>query len=206
MTARNGAASPGTDEQLQVPARRLDRREFAREFPSGEATATECAQNLMLAAGRFTDADTRALRRHGLSIAARLMLATLEGAGEALPANALAEKLLVTGASITSLVDTLERKGLVRRVRPDTDRRVVLVELTPDAKPVLDAFLPEITALHAAEFEVFTPDEREQLITLLARLAAHITTLDVDTIARAAQPRRSPRRRKSREPMDHDKS
>jgi len=206
LTARKADASPGVVDPPQVPARRLDRREFAREFPSGEASATECAQNLMLAAGRFTDADVRALRRHGLSIAARLLLATLEGAGQALPANVLAERLLVTGASITSLVDTLQRKGLVRRVRPDGDRRVVLVELTDDAKPVLDAFLPEITALHAAEFEIFTPDEREQLITLLARLATHITTLDVDTIAGAAQPRRSSRRRKSREPLDHDEN
>jgi hypothetical protein len=87
-------------------ARRVDRRAFAREFPSGDPSATECAQNLILASSRLTDADTRALRRHGLSVAARIMLATIEDAGEPLPANVLAERLLVSGASITSLVDT----------------------------------------------------------------------------------------------------
>ena len=173
---------------------RVDRREFAREFPSGDPSATECAQNLMLASSRFTEADTRGLRRHGLSIAARITLATLEGAGEPLPASVLAERLLVTGASITSLVDTLERRGLVRRLRPDSDRRVVLIELTDAAKPVLDAYLAEVTALHAAEFAVFSSKERKQLTTLLARLAAHITTLDVESITAAAQPRRAPDR------------
>lgn len=155
----------------------------------------------MLASSRFTDADTRAMRRHGLSLAARILLATVEGAGEPLPANVLAERLLISGASITSLVDTLERRGLVRRVRPDHDRRIVLIELTDAAKPVLDAYLAEVTALHAAEFSIFTADERAQLTDLLARLSAHLTTLDLDSITAAAKPRRAlrkptPRRRK----------
>ena len=192
---RAGAKPPG-DRPADVATLRVDRAAFAREFPSGEATATECAQNLIRAAGRFTDADTRALRHHGLSIAGRLLLATIEGAGEALPASVLADRLLVSGASITSLVDTLERKGLVRRVRPENDRRVVLVELTSAARPVIDEFLAEVTALHAAEFSIFTPEEREKLISLLSRLADHITTLDVDSIAGAARPRRKPRRGK----------
>jgi DNA-binding MarR family transcriptional regulator len=181
---------PGRDGD----ARRVEHLAFAREFPSGDATATECAQSLILASSRFTEADTRALRRHGLSIAARILLATIEGAGESLPANVLAGRLLVTGASITSLVDTLERRGLVRRVRPESDRRVVLIELTDAAQPVIDAYLAEVTALHAAEFAIFTADEREQLTTLLARLAAHITTLEVETITAAAKPRRRRRR------------
>ena len=187
---------PPADGERDAAARRVDRRAFVREFPSGDPSATECAQNLILASSRFTDADTRALRRHGLSIAARVMLATIEGAGEPLPANVLAERLLVTGASITSLVDTLERRGLVRRVRPDSDRRIVLIELTDAARPVIDAYLAEVTALHAAEFAIFTADEREQLTTLLARLSAHLTTLDLDSITTAAKPRRTLRKAK----------
>ena len=153
----------------------------------------------MLASSRFTDADTRALRRHGLSIAARIMLATIEGAGEPLPANVLAERLLVSGASITSLVDTLERRGLVRRVRPDRDRRIVLIELTDAAQPVIDAYLAEVTALHAAEFAIFTADEREQLTDLLARLVGTSTTLDLDSITAAAKPRRALRKARPRQ-------
>jgi len=196
---RSDAEAPPADRGRDAAPRRVDGRTFSREFPSGDPSATECAQNLILASSRFTEADTRALRRHGLSIAARIMLATVEGAGEPLPANVLAERLLVTGASITSLVDTLERRGLVRRVRPDSDRRVVLIELTDAAQPVIDAYLAEVTALHAAEFAIFTADEREQLTTLLARLAAHITTLDVEAITAAAKPRRALRKAKPRQ-------
>jgi DNA-binding MarR family transcriptional regulator len=194
----SGAEAPPADRGRDPVARRVDRHAFAREFPSGDPSATECAQNLILASSRFTDADARALRRHGLSVAARIMLATIEGAGEPLPANVLAERLLVSGASITSLVDTLERRGLVRRVRPDRDRRIVLVELTGAAQPVIDAYLAEVTALHAAEFAIFTADEREQLINLLARFAAHLMTLDLDSITAAAKPRKALHKAKRR--------
>jgi DNA-binding MarR family transcriptional regulator len=197
-SSADAEASPAARGR-DAAARRVDRRAFAREFPSGDPSATECAQNLILASSRFTEADTRALRRHGLSIAARIMLATIEGAGEPLPANVLAERLLVTGASITSLVDTLERRGLVRRVRRDSDRRIVLIELTDAAQPVIDGYLAEVTALHAAEFAIFTAEEREQLTTLLARFAAHITTLDLDSITAAAKPRRTLRTAKPRQ-------
>ena len=193
---------PPPDGGHERTARRVDRRAFAREFPSGDPSATECAQNLMLASSRFTGADTRAMRRHGLSLAARILLATVEGAGEPLPANVLGERLLVSGASITSLVDTLERRGLVRRVRPDHDRRVVLIELTDAAQPVIDAYLAEVTALHAAEFSIFTADEREQLTDLLARLSAHVTTLDLDSITAAAKPRRARARQRKGAPHD----
>ena len=185
---------PLDDEWLSV-VRRVDRQAFAREFPSGDPTATECAHNLVYASGRFLDADVRALRRHGLSTAARILLAAIEGAGEPLAANVLAERLFVSGASVTSLVDTLEKRGLVRRVRSETDRRVVLVELTDLARPIIDEYLAEVTAMHAAQFAIFSAAEREQFVQLLARLAAHIETLDLDDITARAKPRRVPKSR-----------
>jgi len=189
------AGKPPGDWGLASPVLRVDRTAFAREFPSGDATATECAQNLIRASTRFMESDTQALRRHGLSLQGRVLLATLEGAGEPLSASTLAERLLVSGASITSLVDTLQRKGLVRRTGSESDRRVVLVELTEDAQPVIDAFLAEVTTLHAAQFAVLTDAEREQFCTMLARVSAHIATLDGEAIAVRAKPRRRRKRR-----------
>ena len=194
MTESRVGKPPG-DRGLAPPVLRVDRTAFAREFPSGDATATECAQNLIRASTRFMDSDTQALRRHGLSLQARVLLATLEGAGVPLSASTLAERLLVSGASITSLVDTLQRKGLVRRTGSESDRRVVLVELTEDAQPVIDGFLAEVTTLHAAQFAVLTDAEREQFCAMLARVSAHIATLDGEAIAARAKPRRRPKRR-----------
>lgn len=181
---------PLEHEGTAVAPPRLDRAAFAREFPSGDATATECAQNLMRTADLFREADTRALRHHGLSIPARILLATLDGAGQPLSHSQIAERLFVTGASVTSLVDTLERKGLVRRVPDTSDRRVMLVELTDAAGPVIDAYLAEVTTLHAHEFAVLDDEERETLVRLLAKVAASIAALDADAVVAGARPRR----------------
>jgi DNA-binding MarR family transcriptional regulator len=185
---------PPESGEATVEPRRVERAAFEREFRSGDATATECAQNLMRTAELFTDADSRGLRRHGLSIAARILLATLEGADEPLSQTAIAERLFVTGASVSSLVDTLERNGLVRRSRSIADRRIVLVELTDAAQPVIDSYLAEVTTLHAHEFAVLDEQERETLVRLLAKVAASIETLDVDAVIATARPRKRPRR------------
>jgi len=187
------AGGPSRVESTIAP-RRVDRAAFRREFRSGDATATECAQNLMRTAELFLDADNRGLRRHGLSIAARILLATVEGAGEPLSQSVIAERLFVTGASVSSLVDTLERKGLVRRVRSDNDRRTTLVELTDAAHPLIDASLAEVTTLHAHMFAGLDDQEREALITLLAKVAATIETLDVDAVVASTRPRTRPRK------------
>ncbi len=185
----------GRDEGTAADApRRVDRVAFGREFPSGDATATECAQNLVRTAELFLDADARALRQHGLSIPARILLGTLEGAGEPLSHSAIAERLFVTGASVTSLVDTLERRGLVRRIRDTSDRRVVLVQLTDAAYPIIDSFLAEVTTLHAHEFAVLDEQERETFVRLLAKVAGSIRALDVNAAVASTRPRRRPRK------------
>ncbi len=74
---------------------------------------------------------------HGLSGSAFQTLAILDGAGEPLPGHVVAERLLVSSASMTSLVDTLERRGLVERHPHPTDRRKVLIHLTPEAPQIV---------------------------------------------------------------------
>ncbi len=50
----------------------------------------------------------------------------------------LARFLLQQTQTTTDLVDRLERRGLVRRIRHETDRRVVLVEITDQGKALLN--------------------------------------------------------------------
>lgn len=135
----------------------------------------------------------QALRHHRLSRAGREALAVLDGAGQPLSPTAIAERLIVTTASVTSLLDTLERRGLVER-RPDpTDRRRLLIVITQDGKAIVDQFLPEVVALQTAALATLTEAQRRQLLELLATVGANLTTLDVDEVIRAAAPRGVPR-------------
>jgi DNA-binding MarR family transcriptional regulator len=79
-----------------------------------------------------TYVDSR-LSGHGLSVPRLRLLRALAtaAADEPLRMRDLVEALNVAARTVTSLVDALEREGLVERVRHPTDRRAYLLALTP---------------------------------------------------------------------------
>jgi DNA-binding MarR family transcriptional regulator len=151
---------------------------FAKEFPGASRSATEAGANLVHTAALFLDElNRRRATVTSLSPSACQVLAVLDGAGEPLPSNTIAERLLITTASMTSLLDTLERKGMVRRGPHPTDRRKILVSITPQASAVVDEMLPVIHGTQAAVFAPLTAAERRTLVALLARVQTRLTDL-----------------------------
>jgi DNA-binding MarR family transcriptional regulator len=73
---------------------------------------------------------------HGLGRTdVRALVAIMDAArrGEALTAGTLGQAVELSSASVTALVDRLERSGHVRRVRDSADRRRVGLEMTESA-------------------------------------------------------------------------
>lgn len=88
-----------------------------------------------------------------------------------LPVNTLGRKLLLTSGSITTAVDRLAARGLVRRVEDDADRRVRLVELTADGRRlIVPAFARHERDMERVAAEALTPRERLTLVNLLRAL------------------------------------
>ena len=65
-------------------------------------------------------------------------LVHLEETPDGLRMNELAERILYSKSGFTRVVDRLEEAGLVRRVRPENDRRSILVVLTDQGAATLD--------------------------------------------------------------------
>jgi len=77
--------------------------------------------------------------------------------------SAIGEKVLLASASMTSAIDRLEKRGLVRRKTCDSDRRIRFVELTDGGK----GFIEEIYARHVKDLEAVTSaldDEERRVI------------------------------------------
>jgi len=72
----------------------------------------------------------RRLLRQGVSMAHLQALWILDEHGGALPVSRLAEFLGIAVPNATGLVARMEQRGLVERVRPSGDRRVVMVRPT----------------------------------------------------------------------------
>jgi len=111
------------------------------------------------------------MNQYQLSPGGRGVLAVVEGAGRPLEPSVIAERLVVTTGSMTSLLDNLEKRGLVRRLPHPDDRRKLLIDITTDARAIIDELLP---ALHATERDVIdaalTVSEQRTLLRLLAKL------------------------------------
>lgn len=176
-----------------TPAVHVD-PDFEKEFPGASASATEASANLMHTASLLLDE----INRHRgtvtrLSPSACQALAVLDGAGEPLSSTEIATRLLVTTASMTSLLDTLERRRLVARVPHPSDRRKVLVEITDDGRETVDQVMPVVHAASRTALSGLTEKEQAQLVGLLTRLQDHL-----DEISGADLPTPKPRRRPAR--------
>jgi DNA-binding MarR family transcriptional regulator len=85
-------------------------------------------------------------------------------------ASRLGAAVGLSPASVTRLVDRLERRGLVSRRREIDDRRYVEIRLEPAAERLLGQLkVVKGTALHSA-VEAMDPDERRRLTAGLCRL------------------------------------
>lgn len=86
------------------------------------------------------------------------------------PVNTIGKKILLTSGSITSTIDRLEAKGLVRRVLSPQDQRVRLVQLTPAGRKLISCAFTQ----HRKDMEqaaaALSPTERRQLTRLLKKL------------------------------------
>jgi DNA-binding MarR family transcriptional regulator len=148
---------------------------FEAEFPGASRSASEVLLNL----ARTSSVSLAELdRRHkstigNLSLSGWQALAVIEGAGEPLPPKVIGERLLLTSGSITSLLDTLERRGFVRREPHPVDRRQLLVNITDEARKHVDLMLAQV---HATSIDVtagISEADREHLIQTLAKLRAN---------------------------------
>jgi MarR family 2-MHQ and catechol resistance regulon transcriptional repressor len=82
----------------------------------------------------------------------------------------VSQKILKSVSNITTVIDNLERDGLVRRERDVKDRRVIHVHLTEAGSRKIEEVLPAHVAALVNEFKVLSASEQEQLSKLCKKL------------------------------------
>lgn len=82
----------------------------------------------------------------------------------------ISHKVLKSGSTMTTVIDNLERYGLVRRERDATDRRVIYVHLTKAGTDKIEAVLPNHVKALVEIFGVLSPSEQETLGELCKKL------------------------------------
>ena len=115
---------------------------------------------------------------HGLNRTdVRALVAIMDAArrGEALTAGRLGEAVDLRSASVTALVDRLEKVGHVRRVRDPEDRRRVALEMSESAMAAGAEHFGGLARDLAAAMEGYTDDELAVVRRWLEDMTAVIT-------------------------------
>ena len=131
---------------------------------------------LLQIADLFQKDMERAFAGTGLTPARVHLLWALQHAGPSTQ-QTLAQLCGVTPRNITALVDALEETGHVRRTPHPTDRRAVLVELTPDAVTTMTHMQREHRELSASLLDAVAPADRDAVERGVAAIAEHLATL-----------------------------
>ena len=128
---------------------------------------------------KASDQYARTLSRTtGLTSAQRVVLQIVAEAGETTPKE-IAGRARISQATVTSLLDKLEGRGLARRTRGESDRRQIWVTLTEEGMQTMQSAPDALQELFATRFEALQDWEQAMIVSSLERVA---TLLNADAI------------------------
>lgn len=169
-------AAPAARSRSRIPGLALHvDPDFEKEFPGADPSSAECYINICRTGDRLLgELNRRTRATFDLSASAVTVLAIIDGSTEPITPSVIAERAIISSASATSVLDTLERRGLIlRRAHPD-DRRKLVIELTSEGRRVIDRALPGAHRLETRVMSVLSPSERTQFLRLLAKVQAGV--------------------------------
>lgn len=156
--------------------------DFSQRYPEGSARATESAMNIVRTAALITDRVAKLVRRFDLTPASGLVLGILADAEQPLPPHVISQRLIVTRATVTGIVDSLERRGYARRTPHPEDRRMLLVQITPRGRRIADAMRRLVHGRQRVWFQGLTDAEQRSLVELLGRVQDDLTARPPDAV------------------------
>jgi DNA-binding MarR family transcriptional regulator len=129
---------------------------------------------------RATDLQSQKLvRQSGLTVPQLLVMQAIEKEGSP-STSALARHIVVSQATVTRIIDRLERAGLVRRAKSSKDKRVVNVRLTDEGRSKLEIAPEPLQAEFLRKYRKLADWEQQMLKSSLLRIAAMMDAEDLD--------------------------
>jgi len=143
-----------------------------------EAKVDKLKLGAFLSLIRFNDVVTRYLAvefmRHGSSSMRMMLMNALFLSGGSMSPTELSRHIFRTRHSITSMVDTLERQGLVRREPNIKDRRSINITLTPEGRRLFERMVPVGYEISQKALSCLSDAEVVALKRLIRRVREHL--------------------------------
>lgn len=75
----------------------------------------------------------------------------------------LGKKILKSGGNITMVINNLEKRNMVQRIRGEKDKRQFIIHLTPKGKNKIQELFPHIVKKIKKHFEILSKEEQKEL-------------------------------------------
>ncbi|RYD61888.1 MAG: MarR family transcriptional regulator [Verrucomicrobiaceae bacterium] len=151
--------------------------EAAEENPSLDPTACEAFFHLLRTGDDIFSTEARFLTQHNISQGRfTVMMLLHHGCTHVSTPAELAEAAGVTRATMTGLIDTLEKDGLVERGANPSDRRTVRVKMTSAGEAFLAKILPDYFRCVSGMIRALSVAERKLLVELLQKIQQGLAT------------------------------
>lgn len=129
---------------------------------------------------RATDMHSKHLAKTtGLTTPQILLLQTIQGKGE-VTIGELANEMSLSQATVTTILDRLEKRHLVYRERSKDDKRKVHAHLTAEGMATLKEAPMPLQAHFAQQFEELQDWEQNMIVSSLQRLALMMDAEHID--------------------------
>jgi MarR family transcriptional regulator, 2-MHQ and catechol-resistance regulon repressor len=115
------------------------------------------------------DRAIKDMKQHGMSPSEFTVLEVLYNKGR-FPLQQIGDKILVTSGSVTYNIDKLEKKGLLKRVPCEEDRRVIYAEITEAGTELFDRIFPNHAKMVDTVMSSLSLNEKLEAAQLLKKL------------------------------------
>ncbi|MDD5350621.1 MAG: MarR family transcriptional regulator [Chthoniobacteraceae bacterium] len=159
--------------------------EAAKHYPSLEPSANEAFLHLLRTADLMSEDAQLFYNRHAISQGRFTVMMLLHSpltksrglSDEHQTPASLAEQAGVTRATMTGLLDTLEKDSLICREPNAHDRRITHIRLTEEGRVRIEAMIPDCFQCISRIISPLTKPERKELVRLLQKLQEGLTRL-----------------------------
>jgi DNA-binding MarR family transcriptional regulator len=132
---------------------------------------------LLRAADRLSQDAEQLMKEHGLTGTQYNVLRILRGAEPlGLPCKGIADRMISHDPDMTRLLDRMEKRALITRVRQTEDRRVIKTRIAPVGLEILRKLDAPVDELHKRQFRnLGAPKLRALAEALEAALPANVS-------------------------------
>jgi len=154
-------------------------------FETDIAAQRSVSENVMIALRKIIQAielnSKRLVKRVGLTGPQLVILQEITRSGE-VTAGEIARAVSLSQATVTGILERMEKRGLLARQRSDRDKRRIMVRITESGRQIIEEAPPLMQEAFVEKFSSLQDWEQTMILSALQRL---VSIMDATTIQAA---------------------